>query len=336
MSYVAVASAVIGVGTQAYSAYSANKQAKQANNAAGAFGDQAGNLKKALGADPEDLYGTKFIPEEYKSNIGKPGSIDTESASRAMGSVKGSLPDLLSLTKDINIQNATNANRLTGGQFSKVLRGSGADISQMLKGQVPQDVVESINRLVAEHLGGAVNPSSVSGGFDMSTTASDTARRLGITSFDIMQKGLSFAPAWQQSVQSFLYRPEQAARDFLFPQQSANLAAAALQEGVDTSQYYSRNNLLRAESAPDPQARGKLDDALKLLAIQTGAQGNAAAANQGLVDSIGSLGTSAANLGRQVSGYYNPTNPAATGTPYQAGVNPVIKGQGPQSGTYYV
>lgn len=329
--WIAAAAAVVSTGI---SAYSANQQSKAAGATSKALGglDAADKLHDALQANPQDLYGTKFIPEEYKSKVGTKDSY-------AEGMFEGkldvnSLPELFTLTDKINKQNLGNANDLTGGKFGKVINRGGRDILQMLKGKVPADVVDSINRLVAENLGGAVSPSSLSGGFDMSATAADTARRLGLTSFDIMQKGVALAPAWQQTVQSFLYRPEQAARDFLFPEVNAELQGEALQKSIDENEYYSTNNKLRADASPDPQARGKVNDALTLLALQTGASYNYQAAQAGLINAYAGVGSSVASLGKTVAGYgasQNTGQGIASGTPYAT-----PSAAGPQTGTYYV
>lgn len=334
-TFAAVAIGVAGVAAAGASVYAANKQSKAADAQAKALGGNsgAGMLSDALDADPEDLYGTRFTPAEYESKV---GTEDSYASDLFKGGLNiDSLSDLFELTKKINKRNLKGANELTGGQFGGVLRQGGKDIRQMLKGKVPKDVVDNINRLVAENLGGAVNPSSIAGGFNFSATAADTARRLGITSLDLTIKGLSFAPAWQQTVQQFLYRPDQAAKDFLFPQKSAEIAAESLQKGIDENQYYADNNILRAESSPDPQARGKLNDALTLIALQSGANSNAAAAQAGLINSYGALGSSVASLGKSVSGYGATQSTGAgiaSGTPYQY----PLGSPGPQVGTYYV
>lgn len=242
-TFVAVAAVgtVAAVGVSAYSAYDAHQQA--ADNKAGA-------------------YGTKVVPVPYKDNVGTPDSYAAKVAGEAGTSIEGSFPELFNIANRVNANAAKKREKASGGTFGATQRQEGANILAMEKGEVPADVQDQIQRMVAEHLGGAFDPSYKAGGFSMSSVAADSARRLGLTSLDIMGKGMSFAPAWRNSVDSFIYKPQDAFKDFLLPQEQVGLAASELQMKRDENQYLSDNNIVRAAAMPDPQVTGGINDTL--------------------------------------------------------------------------
>lgn len=72
-------------------------------------------------------------------------------------------------------------------------------LQQMLQGEVPQDVVDFTNRTVAQRTGGSFNPWTGGG-----RSQPAFARSIGQLSTDMVQRGLSAAPTWQQLANSFV------------------------------------------------------------------------------------------------------------------------------------
>jgi hypothetical protein len=81
-----------------------------------------------------------------------------------------------------------------------------------------------------------------------------------------------------------------------------------------------------------------VNDALTLLALQTGAQYNYSAAQGGLINAYAGVGTTAAGAFKDIAGYGGSGGRSgAAGTPYSApaGYQPNYSQPGPQAGTYY-
>lgn len=267
---VAVAGAVAAVGTAAAGAYSANQQSKAAK--------QAANV-----GTPEDRYGRKVEPVPYNDRV-----VSDENYMNYMGEdvtdmVQGSLPDIFDIANKIDTQ-TRNVRKKNAPDFYSTMNQEGKNILEMEKGMVPSDVVASINRLVAQNLGGAVDPSAPSGGFAISATASDTARRLGLTSLDLMKTGMQLGQSWRSNVDSFLYTPEDAMKGIFFPGINAALGSAQLQMGRDQAEYVSDNNIERAEAMPNPQTTGQANDMLTMGALKAQSTQNYADAMVGLVN----------------------------------------------------
>lgn len=316
MSAITVA-AVATVAAAGVSAYTASKQASAQKKAAGQLSsglDKASNI-----GTPEELYGKKFIPPKFQDTTSTDVFGDTNAG------IAKSLPEIYSIADSINAKNSKARNVATGGQFRNTQAQEGKDISGMLKGQVPQDVVDSINRMVAENIGGAFDPSgNTSSAFGFSATASDTARRLGLTSLDLVKTGLQFGPAWRASVDSFLYKPQAAASDFFGPAAALNLRAQELKSQQDVNRYNSLINTGKAEAAPDPAASGAKNDAILMAQLkgQAGlvnaqATGNQGAALAGLINAGGGAITTGVNA-------YRTSGTASLPPPVQPGqTNPL-------------
>lgn len=76
-------------------------------------------------------------------------------------------------------------------------------IKSMLGGEIPQDVRDETMRAYAEVSGAGYNPftANKSGGFQVAQGG--LARNLGLTSFDIQQKGMGIAADWQAQAANF-------------------------------------------------------------------------------------------------------------------------------------
>lgn len=116
--------------------------------------------------------------------------------------------DLMSLYPFLQqAANAATANQTK--QREKIMPGAANQLRQAsevlqsyLGGEVPQDVVDQTNRIVAERTGGGFNPFTGGG-----QSQSAFARSIGQTSLDITNMGLSAAPTWQQLANSFVVSP---------------------------------------------------------------------------------------------------------------------------------
>lgn len=244
-SWVAVAGTVITTGVGIYANQQQQSQAQSGNS---------------------NLYGQRFEPVPYEDRIGTEDSYARTIIPEIDQNVRDSLPLLGDIANYVNRYSNQKRDKRTGGAFSQTQRQEGANILAMEQGQIPQDVIDQINRIVAENLGGAFEAGM--GGGVGSMTANDSARRIGATSYDIMTQGMSFAPAWRQNVDSFIYKPQDAARDIYFPMGQQNLQASELQLRRDEAEYISANNIARAAALPDPGALGAFRDQQVLGGLQ--------------------------------------------------------------------
>lgn len=255
----------VTVGSAAYAAKNQMDQAK----AQKASAQQASD---ALGRDPAGTYGSKVEMPEYQDTVENPVAI-----------YRKSLPGLQEIAANMNAFGINARNRLAGGKGSKLwsqnIQKQGENIQSMMGGNIPTDVQDQINRYVAERTGGAFDPTAPGGyGGGLSQSGSGMARSLGQTSQDIMEKGMSYAPAWAQSVDAFTYKPSDAVRD-LSPFQ--NTAQMQLQR--DQQRYASQVNQAMAVAQPNPQIAGQVNDQLRMQNIEQTAEANRARAMQGLV-----------------------------------------------------
>lgn len=235
---VTAVAAVAAAGTAAYGAYSQGQKAKDLQSQT-----QAGNSA---------LYGTKVNVPDFPKYDPTAGAND----------YLNSLPLLGQISKQVTQQQLGNANRVSGGQLKPALHQQGSDINQMLQGQVPTDVQDAVQRIVAERGGGAFMPDAQGN----QQAQADFARSIGKTSFDIMKEGLSFAPQWENIVDSFTYKPQDAAHD----------ALAFLRErtGYAENAYVAELNKARAGAMPDPGVLGAFRDNASLGLIQSQNQTN--------------------------------------------------------------
>lgn len=284
---VGALAAVAAVGVSAYGMQQQSKAQKEA-------------AAMAAGADKEGLYGSKTKFGEYDDSLGD-GSI-TEGMWEGFND---SLPLMFEATNSMNAQGITQRNKTAGGRkFTNVLRKEGSNIESMLNGEIPTDVADSITRTIAERMGGTFNP-SVPGGYagGISQTGSALSRSLGLTSVDIMKTGHGFASDWTKRVDAFTYKPSNAVQD-----SGAFLSAAQIQLNRDKQRYEAENNIAIADSQPDPQVVGSVNDNMRGAVLQGQAQANEARALSGLI----TAGAGAAN-----TIYKANATPTARTNPYQ-------------------
>lgn len=274
---VAIAGAVATVAGTAYTMYNTNQQQKAA--------EEAQNMGTA-----EQKYGKKYEAPTYDDRVADSDSYIHQIGKDAMSMVGTSLADVMDYAGKINARGQA-MRKKTAPNFYATMNQEGKNILDMEKGVVPTDVVQSINRIVAENLGGATNPSAPGGGFAMSATASDTARRLGLTSLDLMKTGMSMGPSWRTNVDSFLYTPEDAIQGLMFPALNVAQGTAQTQILRDQNEYIAAANAAKAGSMPDPQVTGGRNDALTFGALNAQLGNNQAEAMQGLINGTASLYT---------------------------------------------
>lgn len=309
---VTAAAAVASAGVAAYGAYSQSEAQKDAASAA----------QSAAGANPDATYGKPVKLPDYVDNVvadPKTGSYGRD----IWEDFNDSLPAIFDISNSINARGINMRNRLAGGkQWTNALRQQGENINDMLQGEIPSDVQDQINRYVAERTGGAFDP-SVPGGYagGMSQMGTSLARSLGLTSLDIMDKGMSYAPQWEQMIDAFTYKPQDAMRDA-----GTFLSAAQIQLQRDQAQYESGVNKALAESRPDPRVAGAINDNLRLDTAQSQADANRMKAMSGLIT---------AGAGGATNLYNSFQQPAVTGAAV-----PNVVGSGyaykPNSGFYKV
>lgn len=315
MSFFA-AGATLAVG--AASAYVSYDSAKKSR-------DQAQSAQDQSRKDAQDLYGRKVEPVPYNDRIGTDESYARDIVPETLGNVKQTLPDIFRIAGRVNATNERMREKRTGGAFQDTIMQEGANLKGMLQGNIPQDVLEQINRMVAENIGGSFDPTAP--GFGNSAVANNAARNLGLTSMDIMRTGMSMAPAWRQNVDSFIYKPQNVMSDFISPVGAMTMGANELQMRRDEQEYISANNIERANAMPDPSATGQYRDSLLLGSMQNRANDNMNQALLGLVNAGG-----AAYQGfktnfstpSSVPGVSQSAYTASTGaTPYSPGVSKV-------------
>lgn len=265
---VTAAAAVASAGVAAYGAYSQSEAQKDAASAA----------QSAAGADPSKTYGKPVKLPDYQDNVvadPKTGTLGRD----IWEDFNDSLPAIFEVSNSVNARNIRMRDRLSGGTWKNNLQQQGQNIASMLEGEIPADVQDQINRYVAERTGGAFDP-SVPGGYagGMSQMGTSLARSLGLTSLDIMDKGMSYAPQWEQMIDAFTYKPTDAIRDA-----GTFLSAAQLQLQRDNAQYESGVNKALAESRPDPRVAGAINDNLRLDTVQSQADANRMKAMSGLI-----------------------------------------------------
>lgn len=294
---VTAVAAVAAAGTAAYGAYSQSK----------AQGDAADQAQAALDADKEATYGKKVKLPAWEDDLG-----DRSYTLGMFDDFQESLPLLYDISRRINTRSNNERNRTSGGTFKSNLAAQGSNIESMLAGEIPEDVADSINRTIAERFGGSFDPSKP-GGFagGISQTGSALGRSLGLTSLDIMEKGMSFAPEWERLVDSFTYTPGKAIADA-----GTFLSAAQLQLSRDNAEYQAGVNSAIAEGKPVPSIAGSVNDKLRLDTIGSTADANKQKALAGLITAGAGGATSIYNsLKTSPTTTMSASNASAVGTP---------------------
>jgi len=228
--WAATAAAVVSVGVGAYSAYEGNKAAKKAADDQKKAGEKQSKAQKKAAQ--------KFTEETESIEIPK-----------------------WDLARDI--KEAGQVTDYNTYQLEKIFPGarnqreiSARATESYLRGEIPQDVQESIMRSVAELGGAGFSPSQgmLPGGFQAPQGL--LSRQLGLTSLDLQQMGMGAAQSWQSMAGAFIESPIQLGQSRLNFQ---NLAAdvqlrraageAGLEIGAAQSAYESQTQTIGANLA---------------------------------------------------------------------------------------
>jgi hypothetical protein len=228
--WAATAAAVVSVGVSAYGAIESSNAAKKA-------------------ADDQKKAGQKLSKAQKKA--AEKFAEETESIE---------LPKW-DLARDI--KEAGQVTDYNAYQLEKIFPGarnqreiSARATKSYLRGEIPQDVQESIMRSVAELGGAGFSPSQgmLPGGFQAPQGL--LSRQLGLTSLDLQQMGMGAAQSWQSMAGAFIESPIQLGQSRLNFQ---NLAAdvqlrraageAGLEIGAAQSAYESQTQTIGANLA---------------------------------------------------------------------------------------
>lgn len=140
-------------------------------------------------------FGTDLIPGliQGKPVIPKWDTVDLgQSQTKAISQNAASLPALESLASNFNkfsLDQLTQALNTMIPGYDAMTKGAGGDINSLLKGELPTDVSAAVQNSDAAK--------ALTGGFGGSGMAGDlVARDLGLTSLDLVGKGLSAAQSW--------------------------------------------------------------------------------------------------------------------------------------------
>lgn len=116
----------------------------------------------------------------------------------------GAMPTLNGIAWQDTLERQRMRNQMFPGATRRMTKAGGL-IDSYLAGEVPQDVVNQINRSVAERGGGTYDPYAASKAFQR--VEGDFARTLGLTSLDLTQLGLNQNANYQQLANSFVTSP---------------------------------------------------------------------------------------------------------------------------------
>jgi len=186
-------------------------------------------------------------------------------------------------------------------------------INSYIQGQIPADVQQSINRQVAQNLGGGYNLFSGGG-----QAPSAFARNIGQTSLGLSQYGLSAAPTWQQLANQMVVSPAVGLQAGLQATgQGIGLATSSAQLGnqLGESLYNSQMNQYLTQQAQDQQQAQTLSTIGGLALNGFGALGNASFLSSLAPSMLGKMATTGGLPAATGYGAYAP----AGGGYYQPG-----------------
>jgi len=175
MSYAAIITAVVGAGTAAYGAYSSSQQQK---NAVQSYPDyQPIDYSSVI----DYLQGNYTVPSLI-NYTGTPYDTGYQQYLQAGNKYGGQLSNFLERTNDrSNAQYRTDLFK-TSPTLHRNIAQQGVNTAQFLRGQIPTDVQALVKNNAAE--------TSLLGGYGGSQMSRNlTARDLGITSLDLIERG---------------------------------------------------------------------------------------------------------------------------------------------------
>jgi hypothetical protein len=231
-------------------------------------------------------------------------------------------------------ENIANQNKVTPGSSAQ-RKLALKQINSYIRGEIPQDVQQNINRQVAQNLGGGFNMFS-SGG----QAPQNFARNIGQTSLGLSQYGLSAAPTWQQLANTMVVSPTAGlAAGLQSTGMGTSLGASLLGSGTNLvassaglgnqlaeSQYQGAFNQYQGQ-----QLQNQQQNQAALGLAQLGLQGYSAMnkagyfnsltpSAQGRLATLGGIPAATSNLGSLASEYGTPIG-ASTGMPGTAEFN---------------
>lgn len=242
--------------------------------------------KKPRVAKYKDLDPTKVVGESIKGNTANFGDIEK----------------LGNLYSDEEL-----------AQLEKILPGYGESLSaghaltdqifgqasQELAGEIPQDVQDQIQRSSAyQALRGGYAGSGMSKAL--------TARDLGLTSLDMIQKGGQLAGLGANTMQNW---DTLARRDMLDPGSMFVSPGMSVDVGKFNKEnsYAARQNQFNVDAAPDPGAKGVSDTLMAVIGAYLGGMGGGKGGGSSMGGQNGVSGYQSFNQGAQYqpSSYYN-------------------------------
>lgn len=223
---------------------------------------------------PSDITGLSMVGGLLQSEpqVPKFNPIDTtKQQGKAVAGNITNLPDIQKLAGQTNMFNQEQLDKMLESAipgFHKMLGDSRDRISGFLKGELPQDVVDSIGRSAAFK--------SLSGGYGGSGMARNlVARDLGLSSLQLMQSGLDAATRWLTTARQTAVAPQfDPSSMFVTPAQRIGVA-----EFNTTGQFqrdWMKNQLDAQFSTGTIVGQGLTDIGQGITGLATSAAGSAA------------------------------------------------------------
>jgi hypothetical protein len=214
----------------------------------GGMGSLFGGLGDILGGDA--VWGKKPVVPDYPD-------IMQSQVNATMANIGnfGNASALASSTNRFNQDQILQMLREAVPGYDTMTGQASKDINSQLRGEVPKDVQEFITNTAASR--------ALAGGFSQSGLARNMeARDLGLTSLNIMNRGLDSASRW-------IAQQKQAATPEMFGVQ--NMFISPAQKFASDESKFGRDWLASTvEAAPDPAARGGFNTAMQALGMILG------------------------------------------------------------------
>lgn len=195
----------------------------------------------------------------------------TKEQGKAVAGNISNLPDITKLAGSVNTFNQAELDRMLESAvpgFHKMLGDTRDRISGFIKGELPQDVVESIGRSAAFK--------SLSGGFGGSGMARNlVARDLGLTSLQLMQQGVDAGSRWLATARQAAVAPQfDPSSMFITPAQ--RIAVTQFNRTGQFQRDWMQNQLDSQYSTGTIVGRGLADIGQGITGLATSVAGSAA------------------------------------------------------------
>lgn len=203
-----------------------------------------------------EIYGTKVKPVDYKDTTRE------YTPTQATGDLVANTGNIRQATADLTAAKQADRETVAPGSQANMDLATGA-IGAYLRGEVPQDVVDQTNRVVADRVGGGFNPFAP----DRNQIATNQfSRAIGTTSDANVKYGIGANATQTQLADSLTFSPQDAISAALGLgnlQQGAN----SLTKGIDENTYTGNLTNSYLNAAPDPRAAGFLNDKINLVSL---------------------------------------------------------------------